>query len=128
MTKKDVTTSEQAGCLRILRAASEPMTAADIAARLGLGGCRESKRRRVRLIIKKLRDSGSMIGATRQGGYMITDDVSEYRDYLEGRQNDQKRIFGETHKKKKMLVDSKGQGMLFEPPRIRVGVASMGLA
>ena len=127
MSKSNVTTNEQAGCLRILKAATEPMTAADIAVRMGLGGCRETQRRHVRAIVKGLRDLGSMIVATLQGGYWLTKDAAMYKDYLEFRQIDAKRILGESHNRKKKLVDSKGQGMLFEPTRIRVGVASVAV-
>ncbi len=128
MNKPNVTTNEQAGCLRILKAATGPMTAAVIAVRLGLRGCRETRRRHARLIIQRLRDSGSMIVATRPAGYGLTDDRSVYKDYLNGRQIVARMIFGDTHKKKKKLADSNNQGMLFEPQRIRVGVASMEIA
>jgi len=51
---------------------------------------------------------------------------SLWRDYLEGRQIDAKRILGETGKRKKMLSDAKGQGMLFEQ-RIQMGCATCGI-
>jgi len=104
-----------AECLRILRQATEPIFAADIAARLGLGGNRETQRRHVRAFIKHLRDNGSRIIATLHGGYWLTDDAQLWADYLEGRQIDAKKILGETHRRKRVAYDSRGQGSLFGP-------------
>ena len=124
--KSEATTIEQAQCLRVLQSTAEPMTAAQLAARLHLGGCRESRRRHVRGIVKSLRDSGAHIVATLQGGYWLTDDDTLWRDYLEGRQIDAKQVLGETHKRKRMLADKQGQGLLFIT-RQPVGCASVGI-
>jgi len=117
VTKTDTTAEDAAQCLQILEAANEPVVAADLAVRLHLAGSRETQRRRVRSIVKHLRDEcGAKIIATLQGGYFLTDDDSLWRDYLEGRQIDAKRILGTTHKQKReVLADRAGQGFLFTP-------------
>ena len=126
MNKPSITTSEAARALRILQEADSPIVAAGLAAALGLAGNRETQRRHVRAIIEHLRADGSMIVATLQQGYWLTCDAALWRDYLEGRQIDAKRILGETGKRKKMLADAKGQGMLFEQ-RIQMGCATCGI-
>ncbi len=128
MTKPNITTIETAECLRLLSNAADPIVAADLAGRLYLTGSRETQRRHVRAIVKQLRDNGSMIVATLCGGYFLTNDPHLWRDYLEGRQIDAKRVLGITHKRKRMLTDAAGQGVLFKPPRIACGVASMGVS
>jgi len=125
MAKINITASEAAECLRILESATEPIVAADLARKLYLPGSRESQRRHVRAIVKHLRDNGSQIVATLWGGYFLTEDSQLWRDYLEGRQIDAKRILGETHKRKRMLADAAGQGLLFSQ-RISCGVATCG--
>jgi len=115
MDKTAVTTNETAECLRILRTVMEPIVAADLAQRLFLPGSRETQRRHVRAIVKQLRDDGHMIVATLQGGYALTKDAAIWREYLDGRQIDAKRILGKTHKEKRMLADRLGQGLLFRP-------------
>ena len=99
--------------MSILETAGEPLVAADLAHRLGLSGCRETQRRCVREIIKQLRDNGAMIVATLQGGYFLTKDRKVWREYLEGRQIDAKKVLGATHKQKKMITYPDGQGALF---------------
>jgi len=126
VNKPSITTSEAARALRILQEADSPIVAAGLAAALGLAGNRETQRRHVRAIIEHLRADGSMIVATLQQGYWLTCDAALWRDYLEGRQIDAKRILGETGKRKKMLSDAKGQGMLFEQ-RIQMGCATCGI-
>jgi len=125
MTKPNVTTKNAARCLEILKAAKKPIVAADLAGRLFLPGRRETKRRHVRAIVKHLRDNGSRVVATLQGGYMLTDDESIWKDYLEGRQIDAKRVLGVTGKQKKIMADVAGQGHLFDL-RVRCGCASIG--
>jgi len=116
MPTPNVTTLEVARCLSILESADEPIVAAELAARLHLPGNRESQRRHIRAIIKQLRDNGSMIIATLQDGYFLTEDPQFYQDYLDGKQIDAKRILGETHRRKKMLTEvGSGQGVLFGP-------------
>jgi len=122
MDKTNITTDEAAACLRLLRRAGGPMTAAELAATLYFSGKRETQRRHVRALIKHLRDNGAWIAATLQGGYFLTGDPALWRDYNEGRQIDAKKIFGVTHKRKKAaLADRLGQGFLFNPnPRVCV--------
>jgi len=116
MTKPNVTTLDIARCLSILESAEGPIVAADLARRLHLPGNRETQRRHVRAIIEQLRDNGSMIVATLKDGYFLTEDLQLWGDYLDGRQIDAKRIFGETYKRKKMLTEvGSGQGVLFGP-------------
>lgn len=126
MTKPNVTSEMAAECLSLLKLAAEPIVAVDLAARLRLAGRRESKRRHVRAIIKQLRDNGAQIVATLYEGYWLTDDAGLWRDYLEGRQIDAKKILGETHRRKKMLADAEGQGLLFQPQRVVCGCATCG--
>jgi len=102
--------------LEALEGAEAPMTAAQIAAWLRLSGSRETQRRRVRAIVEGLRKGGSMIVATLQEGYWLTDDAKLYKRYLAGRQIDAKKVLGKTHRKQReMLADSGGQGVLFRP-------------
>jgi len=116
------TTEENARCLEALEGAEAPMTAMQIAAWLRLTGSRETQRRRVRAIVEVLRNQGSMIVATQQYGYWLTDDAKIYADYLAGRQIDAKKVLGKTHKeRKRMLTDRAGQGVLFGP------VVTMGI-
>lgn len=115
MRQVDVTSDEPARCLGVLKQAARPVVAADIACRLGLGGKRETQRRHVRAIVKRLREVGSMIVATLNGGYWLTDDEQLWKEYLEGRKIDAKRIIGEAHRRKKMVTDNQGQGLLFQP-------------
>jgi len=103
MIKPNVTTYETAGCLRILEKVEEPIVAADLARRLYLAGNRETQRRHIRAIVEHLRKNGCWIVATLQAGYWLTKNYELWRDYLEGRQIDAKRILGETHKRKKCL-------------------------
>jgi len=114
--KPNITTLELARCLSFLESADKPLVAADLAQKMHLPGNRESQRRHVRAIIKQLRENGSMIAATLQEGYFLTEDLQLWRDYLEGRQIDAKHVLGETHKRKKMLTEvGSGQGVLFGP-------------
>jgi biotin operon repressor len=109
----NVITSDLARCLTILKETGTPLTAAEIASRLYLPGCRETQRRHVRAIIEQLRKSGAKIIATLSEGYWLTNDLALWRDYLEGRQIDAKIILAETYKRKRMLADAAGQGILF---------------
>ena len=120
---QNVTTQLAARCLEILRAAAQPLVAAELAHRLALAGSRETQRRHVRALVRHLRDDcAAKIIATTQSGYWLTDDPDLWADYLEGRQIDAKRILGVTGKKKKrMLMDRSGQGILFGP-RISMGI------
>lgn len=123
MTKPNITGFEVAECLRLLESAAEPVVAADLAQKLGLTGSRETQRRHVRAIIQQLRDNGSMIVAALQDGYFLTEDLQLWRDYLESRQIGAKRVLGKTHRRKKMLADAAGQGLLFGM-RVHYGCAS----
>lgn len=110
----NVTTIQETRVLELLTKAVEPIVAADIAAKLRIGGCRESQRRHVRGIVRKLRDEGNHIVATLQGGYWLTEDETIWKDYLDGRQIDAKRLLAETSRAKK-AIDANGQGLLFMP-------------
>jgi biotin operon repressor len=120
--KLNITTLEAAKCLSFLESANKPMTAIELARKLYLAGNRESQRRHVRALVEKLRDNGSMIVATLQDGYFLTEDLQLWQDYLEDRQIDAKSILGETHRRKKMLADRQGQGYLFAPGAICCGI------
>lgn len=127
MTEPNITTEEAAQCLRVLQAAKGPIVAAGLAKRLRLHGVRETQRRHVRAIIEYLRkENGSWIVGLNPKGYFLTKDHQLWRDYLDGRQIDAKRIFAEVHKRKRILADSQGQGVLFDL-RQRGGVATMGI-
>jgi len=115
-----VTSPEAARCLTILENADKPIVAADLAEQLRLDGCRETKRRHVRAIVKHLRDNDSMIVAVGAAGYYLTEDVKVWQDYLDGRQIDAKRILGETGKRKKEVA-GKNQGLLFAEPKTMMG-------
>lgn len=106
---------EAARCLRIIKEAG-PIAAADLAARLGAAGKRETQRRHVRAIVQHLRNScGAMIVANLADGYFVTDDRKIWQDYLNGRQIDAKKVLGRTHRQLRMVTDAKGQGLLFVP-------------
>lgn len=101
--------------MEILRSVNGSLVAADIAARLGLTGTRETQRRRVRELIKQLRDNGAQIVASLRDGYRLTNDDEANKRYFNDRQIGAKRVLGETHRKKKMLFNDRGQGLLFRP-------------
>jgi len=122
MTQPNITTLELARCLSFLESADKPLVAADIATKMRLPGNRETQRRHVRALVEKLRENGSMIVANLQDGYSLTEDLHIWRDYLEGRQIDAKQIFGETHRRKRMLADRYGQGFLFAPGAVCCGI------
>jgi len=111
--------------MEILQSAREPIVAADLAAMMRLSGSRESRRRHVRAIVRVLRGKGAMIAATLKGGYFLTDDCRVWHDYLSGRQIDARKVLGRMHRRKKMLADRNGQGLLFDIRR-RYGVAICG--
>jgi biotin operon repressor len=98
--------------LRIFETADEPMTAAAIAAKLGLDGSVETQRRAVRAMVKGLRDHGHWIVATLTDGYALTKNAGIWRDYSEGRAVDARRIFWEVSDRKKQMSDG-NQGLLF---------------
>lgn len=104
-----------AKCLSLLKQEA-PIRAIELARKLGLTGNRESLRRHIRAIVQHLRnDCGTMIVADTRSGYFITDDKKVWQDYLDGRQINAKKILGITHKQLKMVMDSRGQGLLFVP-------------
>ena len=115
MTRATITTCNAARCLEILKAATEPIVAADLGRRLGLAGERESQRRQVREIVKHLRDQGEWICATTQGGYLLTTDRQLWSQYLMHRHIDAAIVIGQSHNRNKAAVDSHGQGLLFQP-------------
>ena len=111
--------------MSLLESAVEPIVAAELAKKLWLTGSRETRRRHVRAIIEHLRNSGSWVVGDNRVGYFLTLDAKVWREYQEHRQIGAKRVFSVTHKRKRMLADSQGQGVLFEQ-RICCGVATMG--
>ncbi len=122
MDQTNITTDEAAACLRLLRRAGRPMTAAELAATLYFSGKRETQRRHVRLIVDHLRNTGAWIVANLQDGYFLTNDAVRWAKYNDERQIGIKQTFGVTHKRKKAaLADRRGQGFLFNPsPRVCV--------
>jgi len=110
-----ITTSEAARCLRILAEQAAPIVAADLASRLRIAGTRETQRRRVREIIKHLRENGSRIVATNREGYWLTEEDATWAEYNEGRSIDAKRILAETYERKRQLAERR-QMPLFAPP------------
>jgi len=68
-------TDLDAKVLRILKTAADDITAAEIAYKLLLIGSRETKRRKIRAIVKRLREEGNWIVATLKGGYWLTADA-----------------------------------------------------
>jgi biotin operon repressor len=126
MNEPNITTDQVAGCLAILRRAEKFMTAAEIAARLGIAGSHETQRRHIRALVKELRDNGSMIIANNAEGYWLTNDEAKWRDYVEHRAIDAKVILAEVSRRKQMLADTKDQGMLFNM-RVPAGCATVGV-
>ncbi|MFA5187013.1 MAG: hypothetical protein WC551_11075 [Patescibacteria group bacterium] len=113
MDRVNVTTDEARQCIEVLKRAEAFMTAANLAARMTLRGGRETRRRHVRAIVKQLRDDGQWIVAQNPEGYFLTQDESLWKDYLEGRKIESKRVIGETARRQKMVTDRQGQGLLF---------------
>lgn len=117
MSRMTTTTrTEAADLLRLLKTARTPQTAADLARRLGLPGLRETQRRHIRALAEQLRSEGCWVVAS-DAGYLLTTDAGVWRDYLEGRKIDGKRVIGTAHRAQRMLTDAAGQGLLFTPPR-----------
>jgi len=113
MTTCLVTTDEIGRCLTALQQAAEPLTAIQIAARLQLQGARETRRRRVRTLIKQLRDSGVQIAASLRDGYLLSTDGQQWERYLQSEQIKAKQRIGLAHRRRKMVTDARGQGVLF---------------
>ena len=126
MNEPNITTGQVAGCLAILRRADKFMTAAEIAAHLGIGGEHETQRRHIRALVKELRDNGSMIVANTLDGYWLTQDAELWKTYVEHRAIDARVMLAEVSRRKKSLETRKGQGFLFSN-RIQAGVATMGV-
>ena len=115
MTRPNITTDNAARCLDILKAATDPITAADLGRRLGLADDRETRRRQVRAIVQHLRDQGEWISA-KMGGYQLTDDPTVWAEYNASRAIESKRVIGQSHNRNKAALDSRRQGLLFQPP------------
>jgi len=115
MEHNKVSSDLAAKCLSLLKQEA-PIRAIELARKLNLTGNRESLRRHIRAIVQHLRnDCGTMIVADLKDGYFITDDEKVWQAYLNSRQIDAKKILGITHKQLKMIMDSRGQGLLFVP-------------
>jgi len=95
--------------IEILKA--EPIKAIKIAEKLGLVGSWERNRRKVRSLVKDLRDEGEWVIASLSWGYFLTTDFALWNDYVNNRKIDALRILAEVSKRKKVVV---GQGNLFE--------------
>jgi len=109
-----MTTAQVGACLQVLKEATEPIVAADLAERLGLAGKRETKRRKVRAMVEHLRDNGARIIATLNSGYWLTGDSEIWCDYLAKRTIDSKRILGEAYRRRRdAAMGESGQGYLF---------------
>lgn len=100
-------------CLTLLKSADRFVPAAEIAERLHIGGKRETQRRVVREMVKTLRQANHWIVASLSDGYYLTTEKVVWQDYLDGRQIDAKRILGESGRRKRMVADKTGQGLLF---------------
>ena len=120
-----ITTIELNRTIGMLKSQVDFISAIDLAKKLGVCGSHELKRRHVRRIIKQLRDGGHWIVATLAGGYFLTKDELLWKNYLEGRNIDAKRIIGEAAHRK-FIATRSGQGMLFDS-RVHVGCAMGGV-
>jgi biotin operon repressor len=109
----NLTTQCKSQVLLALEHATEPVTAADLAAMIGLTGNRETRRRMIRAIVESLREDGVWVVAANPSGYWLTYDLQTWQDYQEGRKIEAKQILGEAHRRQKMAVDAAGQGLLF---------------
>lgn len=113
MTQRPTPTTREAAIVHeTLWRSERAWTAAELAARIGVGGSRETQRRHIREIIRRLRQQGCRIVATLQDGYAYTEDAEIWKDYVEGRKIDAKRILAEAGKRTRELR-SQGQGQLF---------------
>ncbi len=110
-----VTTSphQQSSLLHILQQAKASVSAIDLADKLQLAGTHETKRRKIRDLIQKLRDNGHWIVAS-QSGYWLTADPAIWKSYNEHRSIDAKIILKEISSRKQTQRDIP-QGMLFDP-------------
>lgn len=115
--KTPVSIAQATECLCVLARAERPLLAAEIADRMGMGGSHETKRRKVRKVIKHLRDvDGKWIVATLQEGYWLTADREIWRYRNERQKIDGQRIIAEASRRQKMIMDASGQRLLFAPP------------
>lgn len=105
-------TGQLVRCLRLLEDATEPMPAAAIAAQLQLAGNRESLRRRIREIIRLLREKGSWIVASLSEGYWLTDDETVWRQYNQGQSITAKGRIGMASRRIRASGEA-DQGLLF---------------
>ncbi|HOT73759.1 MAG TPA: hypothetical protein PLX18_11460 [Anaerohalosphaeraceae bacterium] len=115
-------TEECTKVMILLSRAAGPMTAIQIAERLGLGGSHETKRRQVRAIIKQLREEGEWIVSTNWDGYWLTEDAAVWRKFLEQEKIEAKQLIGEVQRRQKMITDRFGQGYLFSPGGKSTGI------
>ena len=122
MPTRKATNSDRLRCLAVLRAASGPIVAADLAQRIGLR-CkdRETARRQVRAIVKDLRDTGAKIVSNLASGYWLTHDETMWQDYCQRRQIDGKRIIGEASRRGKGSARAAAGVTLFDMTMSAVG-------
>ena len=112
MDEPKATTEECTIVMHMLCTTDAPLTAAQIADKIGLAGCRETQRRRVRAIIKQLRDEGEWIVANNYDGYWLTEDRFIWHLYNKDRALSAKYLLGEVSHRQKAAADRK-QRMLF---------------
>ena len=122
MIELNTTTDQLQQCLSLLKQANGFINAVNLAARMQLRGDRETRRRKVRDIVKRLRDGGAWIVAQNPEGYCLTNDSDIWKQYQEGRKIDAKTILGNAYRHQKMLTDKTGQGMLFQVLGTAMGI------
>lgn len=111
------TTTEIARVLAILQD-GEWHKAIDLADRIGLDGNRETKRRRIRAIVRQLRAVGARIEANFVDGCRLdTDpDPRQWRDYLANRQARAKKQIGETARRQRQTREIHQLPLFFPHP------------
>ena len=107
------TTDDCAIVLQVLKAAAGAMSAIEIAERAGITGKHETRRRKIRAIVSRLRDGGHWICSSIHDGYYMARDRAEWRRYQGERMDDAKHTIGDASRITKTLTDSTGQGFLF---------------
>jgi len=113
MVAINATTDNCAFVLGVLKSATGPLAAIEIAERAGIGGKHETRRRKIRAIVSRLRDGGHWICSSIHDGYYLTRDRDEWKLYQDERMIEAKQTIGNASQNKKMLTDSAGQGFLF---------------
>ena len=113
MVAINATTDDCAVVLQVLKGTPGAMSAIEIAEQAGITGKHETRRRKIRTIVSRLRDGGHWICSSIHNGYYLTRDRIEWKRYQGERMDDAKHTIGDASKIKKTLTDSTGQGFLF---------------